>query len=583
MWPFSTYPELTANQLSEEYDFIIVGGGTAGCVLANRLSADPAVKVLLLERGPRADSWAARVPLFSSDFASDGSRTLRVASKEQNQLGRSLLLFTGRALGGTSRINQMLYTRGLPAEYDAWSEAGRKGWSWADLRPYFLRSERSLSGAVADVHNAQGEWMNRTFGRFYFPGFEQAITAAEDLDLPYIDDLNSPTHPPFGCGRLHFTIDERAKRNSTYHAFLPEALARQRAQNLHICTNTLVEKIDIERLEGNGLVARGVTLLSSGDKNPERRYHIRARREIVLSAGPFGSPQTLMLSGIGPSGHLQEHGIPVLKDLPAVGSNLQDHFAVSTGFFVPMRDSLLSLQTNPWRFLKELFKYLIWGTGWLLGPVLQLAIFTHTRLLDESGRPTRTDKAFAQDLPDIEIMPMAYSSHDGIVPRTRGLFSFLSVLLHPRSKGSVRLSSPDPRAPLVVDPRYLSNAEDMAPLRASLKLSLRLRDQMRERGYTMDDWLVPASESDSDLDAFIRTSNRTTYHYSSTCRMAPEDDTDGGGVVDDELNVHRVGHLRVADTSIFPWIPGTHLQAPAVAVAEKCADMMLTSLNSLYR
>lgn len=174
-------------------------------------------------------------------------------------------------------------------------------------------------------------------------------------------------------------------------------------------------------------------------------------------------------------------------------------------------------------------------------------------------------------------LQMAYGSNDGPIPRTQGLFSLLNVLLHPRSKGTVRLNSRDPHAPLKIDPQYLSNPADLAPLRASLKLSLRLRDAMRARGYAMKDWLVPTSESDDDLDSYIREHNRTTYHYSSTCRMAPENDPDGGGVLDDELRVHGVARLRVADTSIFPWILGTHLQAPAVMVAEKCADMLLKS------
>ncbi|KAI0922564.1 hypothetical protein AcV5_009503 [Taiwanofungus camphoratus] len=578
MWPLtSSYPEVDINSLYEEYDFIVVGGGTAGCVLANRLSADPSKTVLVIERGPRADSWTSRVPLFSSDFASDGSRTLKRTSEYQQELGRPIQLYSGGALGGSSRVNQMLYTRGLPAEYDRWSDAGRTGWSWKELRPFFLKSECSLSGAVEGVHAVDGEWKNRIMDKFYFPCFGEAIQASKALDLPYIDDINSPSHSPFGCGRLYWTIDENAHRHSAYHAFLPAELVLKRKANLHICTNTLVEKVDIERLEDGSCVARGVVLLSTAGNKSERRKFVRAQEEIVLSAGPFGSPHVLMLSGVGPSEHLKEHGIPVMKDLPAVGSNLEDHFGVTVGFNIPMQDSLLSLQTQPWRFFLELFRYLIWGTGYLLGPVLQLAIFTHSRLLDGTGKPTRITELHSDEVPDVEIMPMAYSSSDAPFPRTQGLFSFLNVLLHPRSKGTVRLSSSDPRGPLVVDPRYLSDAEDFAPLRASLRLSLRLRDQMRAQGYAITDWLVPPSESDEDLDQWIRTHNRTTYHYSTTCRMAPENDPEGGGVVDNELRVHGIGRLRVADTSVFPWILGTHLQAPAVAVAEKCAHMMLYS------
>ena len=175
---------------------------------------------------------------------------------------------------------------------------------------------------------------------------------------------------------------------------------------------------------------------------------------------------------------------------------------------------------------------------------------------------------------------MAYASHDEPAPLDRGMFSFLNVLLHPKSNGTVRLASTEPRAPLVIDPRYLSNPDDFAPLRSSLKLSMRLRDEMRARGYALEDWLKPKSESDADLDDYIRRYNRTTYHYSSTCRMAPEDDANGGGVVDDELKVYGVENLRVADTSILPRVLGTHLQAPAVAIGEKGADMILKAATT---
>ncbi|THG97214.1 hypothetical protein EW026_g4734 [Hermanssonia centrifuga] len=222
-----------------------------------------------------------------------------------------------------------------------------------------------------------------------------------------------------------------------------------------------------------------------------------------------------------------------------------------------MSDSLVSLQAKPWLFFIALFQYLIWGTGLLLVPVSQLFLFLHTKILDESGTPVKASKAFSEPIPDVEIMPMAYDSSDQPFPKTKGVYSLLNCLLRPKSHGTVRLTSSDPNAPLSIDLRYLSDPKDITPLRASLKFSLRLRDKMREQGYKLVDWQVPASESDEDLD-----------------RMAPEHDPMGGGVVDDELKVYGVTNLRVADSSIFPWIPATHLQAPTVAVAEKCADML---------
>ncbi|KAI0321514.1 alcohol oxidase [Amylostereum chailletii] len=571
LW-FTKYPETKVSELAEEYDYIIVGGGTAGCVLANRLSAGPSNRVLLLEQGPVADTWASRVPLLSSDFASDGSRTLRITSEYQQEINQDRVLYVGKALGGSSRINAMLYTRGLPAEYDAWEAAGRDGWGWKDLKPYFLKSEHANYACDPDVHNTKGEWHNSDGGDLAFSGFEHTKEACRAVGLPYIGDLNSPDHPSYGCGRIHLTRDDHARRHSTFHAFIPKSLALERRGRLHICTNSTVSRLEIDNETSGRHVVRGVVITSANGTTKT----VRAAKEVVLSAGPFGSPRVLMLSGVGPVEHLKEHGIKVIKDLPAVGSNLQDHFGVSVSYDVPMKESLLALEKRPWVFIIELFRYLLFGTGLLLAPVLQMAIFTSSAFLDSNGLPTQMEKVDDKTLPDVEIMPMAYDTGDGFDwDKKNGVYSFLCVLLRPKSKGTVRLASSDPADALRIDPRFLSNPDDFAPLRACVRLSLRLRDRMRAQGYTLRDWRSPEAEDDASLDTFIRGRNRTTYHYSSTCRMAPEHDAEGGGVVDDRLNVHGFANLRIADSSVFPWIPATHLQAPTVAVAEKCADLML--------
>ncbi|KAJ3799956.1 alcohol oxidase [Lentinula aff. detonsa] len=580
MWPFSCYPELSLRDISDEYDFIVVGGGTAGAALANMLSAQEANKVLLIERGSVADNWASRVPLLSADFASDGSRTRKVLRAPQDILGRSLELYTGSALGGTSRINQMLYGRGLPAEYNAWRDAGNPGWGWEDIKPYFLKSERALYPSDPSVHNTEGEWCNQateTDG-LAFPGFLHVIEASENIGLPKISDINSPVHPAIGCGLLHFTRDKNQHRSSTYSAFLPMNLVLQRASRLHIVTRTDAIKLTLKPdTSPEKLDVEGVILKSS--LYPGQRF-VKARKEVIICAGPFGSPQLLMLSGIGPALHLKEKDITLVKDLAAVGSNLQDHFGVSVAFEVPMSHSLLSLQKRPWRFFIELFKYLLFGTGMLLAPVLQMALFASSTLLDSGGLPKSPVENKPNVLPDIEIMPMAYDSTDN-PEMNRGMFSFLNVLLHPKSKGTVRLSSRNPSDPLIINPQYLSNPADYAPLRASLKLTLRLRDRMLKQGYPLKDFGVPDGEDDASLDKFICKRNRTTYHYSSTCRMGPDNGKEDGGVVNEELFVHGFGNLRVADSSVFPWVLGTHLQAPAVAVAEKCADMVLSRYRAV--
>ncbi|KAF9448446.1 GMC oxidoreductase [Macrolepiota fuliginosa MF-IS2] len=574
MWPFSaSYPEVAFHELREQYDYIIVGGGASGCVLANRLSVSCDKTVLLIERGPVADSWASRVPLLSSDFSSDGSRSQTRMSEYQPELGRPIELVHGSALGGSTRINQMLYTRGLKREYDMWAESGCEGWAWKDVEPFFKRSERFLDGGDdADCHGKKGEWRNRT-GPLFFQGFVQVVESCKKLGLPLIDDLNSPKCHPLGCGKLHFTRDENQYRNSAYHAFLPAHLVRQR-KNLHVLTNTIAEKVLIGQ-RTTGPFAEGVQIVS---RSGIYQKSVTSGHEIILCGGPFGSPQILMLSGVGPAEHLKEHGIHVYKNLPAVGENLEDHFGVSVAYRIPMSQSLVSLQKRPWVFLIELIYWLIWGTGMLLAPVLQLAIFASSPLLDIQGNPIPEKMAESKDIPDIEIMPMAYDSSDLPFDKSRGVFSFLSVLLHPKSKGNLHLTSSKPDAPLKIDPKYLSNHEDLIPLRASVKLSLRIAEQMRARGYPIEDWKteMPKDDEDESLDKFIRQRNRSTYHYTSTCRMGPREDIpDGGAVVDEQLKVFGVNGLRVADSSVFPSVLGAHLQAPTVMVAEKCAEMIM--------
>ncbi|KAF5344216.1 hypothetical protein D9757_014412 [Collybiopsis confluens] len=239
-----SYPELVHAHLHDIYDFIIVGGGTAGAVMANRLSEQGKNTVLLVERGPVADSWASRVPLLSSDFASDGSRTRKISSLHQDNLGRSVELFTGSVLGGTSRINQMIYGRGLPAEYDAWRDSGNPGWGWEDMRAYFLKSERALY-ACDENHNNQGEWCNQTDKKLAFPGFPHVVEASHTLGLPKITDINSPEQPAIGCGLFHFTRDQHQRRSSTFSAFLPHELVVKRTSHLHIVTLTEVVKLDV--------------------------------------------------------------------------------------------------------------------------------------------------------------------------------------------------------------------------------------------------------------------------------------------------------------------------------------------------
>ncbi|KAA1467524.1 alcohol oxidase [Dentipellis sp. KUC8613] len=569
----TAYPEVSLDDVRDDYDYIIIGGGTAGCVLANRLSADPTKTVLLVERGPSADTWVSRVPLFSMNFLASYSPSWKHTTVVQKELGRPLEFYTGSALGGSSRINICLYTRGLPAEYDALSAAGRQGWAWNDVLPYFVASEKSDVLDSPKIHGNQGEWRNRTLGSFSYPSYEAYLKACQDLGFPYITDLNSAQEPSIGCARLDHTVDDYGHRHSTFRAFLPKDLALQRKANLHICTNTIVQKLDVRTDADGRKVAQGVYLASKGGSS---QRNVRASREVVICGGPFGSPKVLMLSGIGPAKHLKDMNIPVVKNLPAVGSNLQDHVMVDTAWRIPLKDSFSIYLVRPWLFIVAVIRHLLFGTGFLLGAMTQLSLFASSASLDKTGRPLQDQSTQKNTLPDLEILPGTHPHPNEEFDKKKGRFTLITVLLHPASKGTVRLASSDPEAPLVIDPAILTNSRDYSQLRAGVRLSLQLASQMHTgHAYPLDPLAVPADSSDAAIDAHIRQRADTAYHYSSTCRMAPENDPDGGGVVDDQLRVHGVDHLRVADSSIFPWVLGTHLQAPAVMVAEKCADMIL--------
>ncbi|KAF8216592.1 alcohol oxidase [Mycena galopus ATCC 62051] len=571
---FSTYPTVELSALRDNYDYIIVGGGTAGCVLANRLSQNVGISVLLLERGGVQNTWVSRVPLFSSHFASDGSRSWVTKSTAQPHVdNREIEIIGGNCLGGSSRINAMLYTRGLPAEYNAWTKSG--SWDYATLEPSFIKSETNLDShrGVKAYNGTEGEWLHRSYTYLHWIHSEHLIKATSSLGIPYVEDPNSPFQPAHGCAKIHYSIDRKGQRCSTFAAFLPRTLAKSRVERLHICPNTIVRRIELTNLNRGMLKAEGVWVQSKNAATPPRL--IRARKEIILCAGPIGSPHLLQLSGIGPRDHLEEHGISVKKDLPGVGSHLQDHLTVPVQFRVPIPDSLAKIELRPWLFLKELILYVFFGLGLLLSPVLELAVFIQSRLLDEKFRVSAyseydLDSSIPENRPDIEIMPIAWGD---VAKHRQGGFCLFAVMLRPTSMGTVRLKSSDPSIPPAINPNYLSTSHDIDVHRKAIRFALRLKDRMVEQGYPVADYEAPDFNSDHDIDAYVRSKCQSTYHYSSTCRMGSEDGIKGG-VVDEELKVHGVQSLRIADSSIFPEILSTHLAAATVAVAERCSAML---------
>ncbi|KAI0782326.1 hypothetical protein C8Q75DRAFT_506562 [Abortiporus biennis] len=576
MWVYS-YPEVSLADLDETYDFIIVGGGTSGCVLANRLSQDANVTVLLLEKGKVSNDWKARTPLTSFHFISDGSRSEVIQSVPQKHLsGRKIDLIVGSSLGGTSKINGMVYTRGFPQEFDAWSKEGRKGWGYNDLLPYFVKSEGNLTQDASKYHGKQGEWSVRAKQTFVWQNSSCIIQASEALGIPYIDDINALDESRLfqqGCAKIHHNMHQNGERASTLSTFLPLELAQSRRNHLHICTNTVVDKLFINT-EGDTPRATGIYVRSSEGPNL-----IRARKEIILSAGAFASPRILMLSGIGPEGHLKEHDITVIKNLPGVGSHLQDHFSIPTEYNIPLEDSILKYQYRPWLLLLDLIYYFLFGTGFFLLPFMEVGVFAQSGSVGklENGISNGSLKDTSiEELADIEVVVFPSGRPGGGKSKNQsGKLCFYPALLRPTSKGTVRLSSSNPSDPLIIDPNYMSTAKDRALARKILRFSHTLKEKMSSLGYHITDSNTPVSYDDKTLDEFAFGGNSwtsSTWHFTSTCRMAP-DNAEEQGVVDDELKVHGIEGLRVADASIFPSIISVHPAAAAVVVAEKCADM----------
>ncbi|KIY54030.1 GMC oxidoreductase [Fistulina hepatica ATCC 64428] len=573
----SSFPVVAPQAVhKQEYDYIIVGGGTAGCVLANRLSQDPSMKVLVLERGRARTNWTARVPLMSMNFTDKDSPATKWSSLPVKGIidERRLPIVTGECLGGGSSVNGMIYTRGSALEYDRWSANGRKGWSYRELQPYFKKSEHYIAKSVPDYHGTTGEWINRPV-ELYYGSTKTLLEACEVHGVHYISDVNAPDAASTGIVKFDVNMDLQSHRVSTFTSFLPPSLVKTRKAYLHICAQAVVTCIDIKPDGNSNMRAVGVSFKNAANSADDgsSTFTAEARKEIILCGGPVGSVQVLQLSGIGPKEVL---GSRTKHHLAGVGKNLQDHMGVPLMYSVPTAQSLHVLQKSPLRALWELAVYILLGKGLFTGPVMQLSIFAESRYIDNAGNVLPIDQSAKPGPPDIEIMLIHNNAAEPVVEPANGLMSFLVVNLQPVSTGTVALSSANPQDPPELDLNFLSVPEDFVVLRKGIKLAKRIGEKMCELGCQMADFRLPKSESDEDIDYFVRQYARTTYHYSSTCRMAPEDDA-RPGVVDDELRVHGFSNLRVADTSILPDILATHLQAPAVLVAEKCADMVLAA------
>ncbi|EKM48854.1 uncharacterized protein PHACADRAFT_214628 [Phanerochaete carnosa HHB-10118-sp] len=598
MWPFSTsYPTRTLQQLEAEYDYIIVGGGTGGCVLARRLAEDSSSSVLVIERGDARDIWLDRFPLPSTHHWSDGKHSMVL---EADMLGQKTDIITGKGLGGTSRINAMQYSRGAPGEYNAWAQAGRKGWSYQELLPYFERAECLYNPVTKGHHGTEGLWkIQSPSSTFKFGLNEHIIKGSQKAGFAYGKDVSDPKLPTSGCFLIHHTIDSSGNRHSTFRAFLPKEFVLAHDQNLHLCVNTVARKIETARLADGNLRATGVVIQSVTPGAAS--VLVKARREVILCSGALRTPQILMLrydkilampfiayralyaySGIGPEKHLNDMGIPVVYNLEGVGSSLQDHMGAHLDLQCTLEHSLAVLIWRPWYLFYQLLRYFLFGDGWFLTSLVEVCVLTCERWLDaDAGQKplgeNDKDASRPENVPDIEIITSSICDwRSPGYDRTRGGFTMLAAPLRPFSRGTLRLCSSDPLEQPAVNLNYLADVRDRTNLRAGIRLCMRIAREMENGGYPVGYFKAPRSLDDDALDAFIVGHSQSFLHYSSTCRMAPRDDPEPG-VVDDELRVHGFKNLRIADASIFPQVPAAHLQAPVVVVAEKCADMVKAS------
>lgn len=514
-------------------DYLIVGAGSAGCVLANRLTEDPDVSVLLLEAGPTDRSLDVMIPAaFSKLFGSKRDWNYET-QKQEHADNRQLYWPRGKMLGGSSSMNAMIYIRGHRADYDAWRDAGNDGWSYADVLPYFKRAEDSELGASA-YHGAGGPLRVST-ARDLNPLSQAFIDAAQQVGLAYNDDFNGATQE--GVGPYQLTQGS-GRRWSAARGYLRPAMSRP---NLHVQTQALVTDVFID----NGR-AIGVHAAIDGD----RRF-VRAEREVILCGGAVNSPQLLMLSGIGSAAQLSDVGIDVRYDLPGVGQNLLDHPAVGAVWFTDEPITLHSAESLP-----NLATFLTRGRGPL------------TSNVGESGGFVRTDDTL--DAPDLQyhFAPGVFLNH-GLDDSPGHGYTIAPTLVQPASVGQLYLNSPDPTRPPVIAPNYLADDKDMAALVFGLRQAVEIAAAPPLNRYESARFL-PVVDDEEGLRTHIRQYVETLYHPVGTCRMGPDDDA----VTDNELRVRGVDGLRVVDASIMPTIPRGNTNAPTIMVAERAADLI---------